>query len=217
MNGLTPMAKRKAVAPIIATLLMVAIAVVGGILIFVFTQGFFTESDVSAGSTDNIAILGYDLRDVIDCEDLIDHAGTAVSVSASTVCDTGFSADGLFADDDMAAIYIENLGSSAVIISKVRIGDASYLHNTGAADEVTENSYPGDGKFALCITSVCGVAANMAGGIASLAAFSQATIIVEKDSTGSDLKNGRAISISVETDNSGTAVISAKAGKQRGA
>ena len=37
----------KAVAPVIATLLMVAIAVVGGTIIFVFSQGFFSSSQIS--------------------------------------------------------------------------------------------------------------------------------------------------------------------------
>jgi len=39
--------KHRAVAPVIATLLMVAIAVVGGTIIFVFSQGFFSNSQIS--------------------------------------------------------------------------------------------------------------------------------------------------------------------------
>jgi len=35
---------RRGVAPVIATLLLVAIAVVGGSIIFVFAQGFFYKS-----------------------------------------------------------------------------------------------------------------------------------------------------------------------------
>ncbi|GFN40744.1 MAG: hypothetical protein YK1312THETA_50001, partial [Marine Group I thaumarchaeote] len=38
--------KHRAVAPVIATLLMVAIAVVGGTIIFVFSQGFFNQAQV---------------------------------------------------------------------------------------------------------------------------------------------------------------------------
>ena len=216
MNGLTPMAKRKAVAPIIATLLMVAIAVVGGILIFVFTQGFFTESDVSAGSTDNIAILGYDLRDVADVvgsDSLIDHGGAVVEGNADT---SAADVDGQLADADYGIVYIENLGSSAVVISKLRVGDSSYLYTATNAAEISA-AYPGDGKFALCTVTTCTDAGSFTSAIATLAAFSQASLIFEKDTTGTDLKNGRAVSISVETDNSGTAVISAKVGKQRGA
>ena len=41
----------RAVAPVIATLLMVAIAVVGGTIIFVFSQGFFSSSQISGRPT----------------------------------------------------------------------------------------------------------------------------------------------------------------------
>ncbi|MGI0082773.1 MAG: archaellin/type IV pilin N-terminal domain-containing protein, partial [Nitrosopumilaceae archaeon] len=54
--------RRRAVAPIIATLLMVAIAVVGGILIFVFAQGFFTDTSIQGPTIDSLEIFGYDAR-----------------------------------------------------------------------------------------------------------------------------------------------------------
>jgi len=38
---------RRAVAPVIATLLLVAIAVVGGSIVFVFSQGFFSSAQIS--------------------------------------------------------------------------------------------------------------------------------------------------------------------------
>ena len=48
---------RRAVAPIIATLLMIAIAVVGGVMIYVFTQGFFGNSSISTSpSVDTITM-----------------------------------------------------------------------------------------------------------------------------------------------------------------
>ena len=52
---------RRAVAPVIATLLMVAIAVVGGTIIFVFSQGFFSQSQISGNpSIESVKILGYE-------------------------------------------------------------------------------------------------------------------------------------------------------------
>ena len=51
-------------APVIATLLMVAIAVVGGMLVFVFSQDFFTATDSMTGPTiEVIRLFGYDARD----------------------------------------------------------------------------------------------------------------------------------------------------------
>ena len=60
------MTSRRAVAPVIATLLLVAIAVVGGSIIFVFSQGFFSSAQVSgAPQIESIEIVGYDASDVI--------------------------------------------------------------------------------------------------------------------------------------------------------
>jgi flagellin-like protein len=39
--------QRRAVAPVIATLLLVAIVVVGGSIIFVLAQGFFSTTQIS--------------------------------------------------------------------------------------------------------------------------------------------------------------------------
>ena len=65
---------RRAVAPVIATLLMVAIAVVGGTIIFVFSQGFFSQLQISGNpSIESVKILGYDARDV---DALRSHDGT---------------------------------------------------------------------------------------------------------------------------------------------
>jgi len=53
--------KRKAVAPIIATLLMVAITVVGGTIIFLFSQEFMTFAQISGTPTiESIRFLGFD-------------------------------------------------------------------------------------------------------------------------------------------------------------
>ena len=68
---------RRAVAPVIATLLMVAIAVVGGTIIFVFSQGFFSSSQISGSPTiEAVKILGYDARatDVLQADNGVDMA-----------------------------------------------------------------------------------------------------------------------------------------------
>ena len=59
----------RAVAPVIATLLMVAIAVVGGTIIFVFAQGFFSSSQISGTpQIESVQILGYDARAVAELQ-----------------------------------------------------------------------------------------------------------------------------------------------------
>ena len=67
MSKRNKLTSRRAVAPVIATLLLVAIAVVGGSIVFVFSQGFFSSAQISgAPQIESLQITGYDARDVAD-------------------------------------------------------------------------------------------------------------------------------------------------------
>jgi len=55
---------RRGVSPIIATLLLVAITIVGGSFVFIFAQGTLDTSQFSGTiPIESISILGYDARD----------------------------------------------------------------------------------------------------------------------------------------------------------
>jgi len=127
--------KRRAVAPIIATLLMVAIAVVGGILIFVFAQGFFTDINVGAPTIELVEVFGYDARDRAD---LSTHGSGEITVSIAS--------DGILDDGDAITIHIRNRGNQAVIIEKVKLYGATYTQE-GATTCSTTN--PAQGEFLL--------------------------------------------------------------------
>ena len=103
------MDKRRAVAPIIATLLMVAISVVGGILIFVFAQGFFQDTQIAAPTIDNLEIWGYNATDKTS---LGTHAGVQYT--------TG-SVNNKIADGEQFAVFIRNSGGGDVLISEVTV------------------------------------------------------------------------------------------------
>ena len=97
---MTRLVKRRAVAPVIATLLMVAIAVVGGMVIFVFTQDFFSQSDTMTGPTiEKITITGYDVRDA-PIDTIKNHAGIACPVLSSQ--------NAKLSDGEVFAIYVRN-------------------------------------------------------------------------------------------------------------
>ena len=122
----TRLANRRAVAPVIATLLMVAIAVVGGTIIFVFSQGFFSQSQISGTpSIESIKILGYDARDV----DALD-AHDDVSLGANT----GGNATNLGKNvSERVAIYLKNDSVQQILFSEVRLGGAVYTFDNPAA------------------------------------------------------------------------------------
>ena len=89
----------RAVAPVIATLLMVAIAVVGGTIIFVFSQGFFSSSQISGTpQIEALSIAGYDAT---DSTSLIAHEGTVMASIGGTVDNTKSA-------DERIAIYVTN-------------------------------------------------------------------------------------------------------------
>jgi len=112
--------KHRAVAPVIATLLMVAIAVVGGTIIFVFSQGFFNQAQVSGTPTiESVKILGYDARDVA----LLDaHDGQQMTAVASVPSNPGKNVG------EYVVVYIKNDSSGQVLFSEIRLGGAVYTY-----------------------------------------------------------------------------------------
>jgi len=112
--------KHRAVAPVIATLLMVAIAVVGGTIIFVFSQGFFNQAQVSGTPTiESVKILGYDARDILNLDA---HDGITMTAVASDPNDQGKNVG------EYVVVYIKNDSSGQVLFSEIRLGGAVYTY-----------------------------------------------------------------------------------------
>ncbi len=131
--------KNRAVAPVIATLLMVAIAVVGGTVIFVFSQGFFSTAQISSGypSFELVKVLGYDARDV---SKLTTHDGSQTRYTY-----TGGDGDGLFEKNERIAIYVTNDSQQPITISEISFGGMVYEYaNAEVLQSVgDESSIPG--------------------------------------------------------------------------
>jgi flagellin-like protein len=182
--------KRRGVAPVIATLLMVAIAVVGGMLVFVFAQDFFQSTDTMTGPTIEVLhIYGYDARDVADGV-LENHAGAACTVNGA--------AGGTLADDDVFAIYVRNLASNDVIISDVRVFNNSGTAGASAALSVT---VPAGATWVVITGDTCGT--GTAGSGTAISGGQDATILIAHGTGagefGDAVKSGRPIFVSVET------------------
>ena len=127
------MTSRRAVAPIIATLLLVAIAVVGGSIIFVFSQGFFSSAQISgAPQIESLEILGYDTSDVLEIQL---HNGICTSGNDPSDILTPCTAawDGVLANDglipgDRVAVYLQNQSVGPVTITEVLIAGLEYVY-----------------------------------------------------------------------------------------
>ncbi len=179
---------QRAVAPIIATLLMVAISVVGGILIFVFAQGFFTDTSIQTPQIESLQIFGYDARDTAS---LTPHdGGTAITVSAA--------ADGILDDDDGIIVYVRNQGAGPVVIEKIKIFGADYTVAQGVT--TASAAAPVSQKFSISTdgtTTVTGEAVINAGQEASI-------IIRYEENTNGEIKIGRPIPVVIVTGNGAT-------------
>ena len=111
----------RAVAPVIATLLLVAIAVVGGSIAFVFAQGFVSESQISGNvHPEYIKILGFDARDVKQLE-----AHNGEEILPNNCCGT---VDGVKSFDERIALYIQNNSVQAITISEFRLAGEVYQY-----------------------------------------------------------------------------------------
>ena len=141
---------RRAVAPVIATLLMVAIAVVGGTIIFVFSQGFFSQSQISGNpSIESVKILGYDARDV---DALNSHDGTTMpALSAGNV--TG-PTNALGKNvGERVAIYVKNDSVQQILFSEIRLGGSVYTYDTQPAIVPTTDLNFIDGEYEILLDS----------------------------------------------------------------
>ena len=141
----TRLHSRKGVAPIIATLLLVAIAVVGGAIVFAYSQNFFSTSQISGRPTiEAVKIVGYDARAI----PLLNNQN---GVPFSTGGDNG---DAVKNSDESLAVYVKNDSVQSITISELRFGGATYAYVTNQANyaaAMTAGQYtlggigPGDG------------------------------------------------------------------------
>ncbi len=114
--------KHRAVAPVIATLLMVAIAVVGGTIIFVFSQGFFNQAQISGTpAIESVKILGYDARDV---QFLNAHDGGVLTAIGSDNTNQGKNLG------EYVIVYIKNDSVGQILFSEMRLGGTVYAYDT---------------------------------------------------------------------------------------
>ncbi len=200
---------RRAVAPVIATLLLVAIAVVGGSIVFVFSQGFFSSAQISgAPQIESMEFVGYDARDITALQI---HDGLL-----SGVVD-GAANDGLLPTERIA-IYVQNQGVSKVTLTEVRFAGTTYDYATlgGAtvAEDFTLDAYHLQDEFVVVTRGNAGAPASISTAASGEIQPGQVgTIYLELDQT---LKEGRDAQIKLTTANGAVFVGTVIAGQQSG-
>jgi flagellin-like protein len=183
---------RRAVAPVIATLLLVAIAVVGGSIVFVFSQGFFSSAQISGSPTiESLKFTGYDASDGTT---LLNHDGTPYAA-------TNTQGGGLTAGENVV-IYLQSNSVGKLTLSEVRFGGTVYNYTAGTATDGEYNVLTrGSPDAILGSTS------------AEVQPGQQVSLILQLDE---NIKNGRDTQTKLTTANGAVFVGTVVAGQQSG-
>jgi hypothetical protein len=197
----------RAVAPIIATLLLVAIAVVGGTIIFVFAQGFFSSAQISGTPTvEAVKILGYDARAVADL-----RADNGINMDAAT--NTGGDADALVETGERVAVYVTNDSVQKVVIAELSFGGTVYDYTTIPGGVLTGYDDAAEfiqGEYAILQNTPSAILTEGAGEIQP---GETVTILIDLDS---DMRVGRGTQFKLTTTNGATFVSTVNVGQQAG-
>jgi len=176
----------RGIAGIIVSLILIAVAVVGGISVFMFTQGFISDTSVAPPTIDVVEIFGYDTS---DGDTLIPHTG-----GAAITINTG-GADAILDGSDAFSIYIRNRGSGVVVLDSIEVYGTAYTVST--VSPCTTTLVPADGTFSVANN---GALANC--GKTSIPSGAEVTIYIRyADTTNGDIALGRPIPITVITAN----------------
>ena len=199
----------RAVAPVIATLLMVVIAVVGGTIIFVFAQGFFSSSQISGTpQIEAMSVVGYDAT---DSDNLIAHEG-------STLLGKGGVADNKKAADERIAVYVTNDSVQKITISQIRFSGSLYNMTTNTlgaiGDYVLAGSVnPADGEYVIVLNPSSGISLDLAASQGEIQPGQTVTILIGLDQ---NIKIGRDSQFNLKTTNGNVVVGTINIGQQSG-
>ncbi len=199
--------KSRAVAPVIATLLLVAIAVVGGTIIFVFSQSFFNTTQISGMLTiESVRILGYDARDV---SQLRAHNDVIIDKPNS-----GGDGDGINEQHERIAVYVKNNSVGSIIISELRFGGTVYQYANANELEIVgpASSIPG-GQYDVLLDTFESNDIMLGEPVCVLEGGQDVTFIIALDNA---MKAGRDTQFRLATTNGGIFVGTVVVGQQVG-
>jgi len=202
---------RRAVAPVIATILMVAIAVVGGGIIFTFSEESNTYLAISnSPHVDSLEITGFDAR---DASVLILHDGVMVNNSPTPGDFDGQTRNGLL-KGERVAVYVQNNSVKQVYFNKVLFAGTELVFVQGGTLTAYSTAFMNPGEFVVATKGTTGVANLLSSGsMANLQPGQEATFLIELPG---NIPITRDTSFKIVTTNGAGFVGSVYLGHQRG-
>lgn len=203
---------KRAVAPVIATLLLVAIAVVGGSIIFVFSQDFFATAQISGSpQIESVKILGYDATD-----------GNSTQFHDGFMADSPVTgdntSDGLKAEEYIG-VYLKNNGVNQITLSEIKLAGETYnyvdLAGNDLPDYTSGLAILGNPEYTIVQRGFDGsnYGITIDSSAPELQPGQQVTIIMALEK---DIKSGRDLQFRLTTTNGAMVVSTIQSGQQNG-
>jgi len=170
------MTSRRAVAPVVATLLLVSIAVVGGSVMFAIAEESYSRTVISTSpQMDYLVITGFDARDV-SVLTLHDDGKTNNSTSPGNF--DGQASNGLL-KGERVAVYVQNNSISTVYVSEARFAGTELAFVSGGTLTAYNTAFMNPGEFVIATKGTTGVT-NLSS-TAKLQPGQEATFLIELD------------------------------------
>lgn len=182
------------VATIIATILMVAIAVVGGTFTYALFNDLLGNSVIIAAAplqVDVIVVDGYDAR---DSDKLRTHAGVLIDIDCPPP-------NARLATGDIVFIYVDNLSSHPVAIKKVVFAGTDYTFDSDATVLTKKKEQAAGGGLSWGQFAVTGGLSAETTKTNVISSGQEVTIAIRYAGDSGDMPVGKPIGVSVVTEN----------------
>jgi len=179
----------RAVAPIIATLMLILITAVGGGVTFSYAQDVINDNQVSSSiAIEQLTIVGWDFRDL---SELRSHNGLYMKEDSAGI------PDGIKSYSERVTIYIQNKGLTSIRIDELRFvgtvyefaGSSNYMSN------FVTNTFPAPQEYVI-LTITPDIIINSE--VPELPAGKIASLVLGLDAS---FKMGRHAMLKLTTDN----------------
>lgn len=197
--------KKKAVAPVIGNILLIAVAVIGGTLIFTFSGGFVSSAQIGGFiPVEAISIQGYDARTIATLQA---HDGNDMLVNS------GGNSNSFKEADERIAIYIRSDSTNPIVISTLTFAGVEYGYvqvSSGTLGDYTSLDIPMGNFTILTKTSPDFLSQSES---AQIQPGQTITLVLDLES---DIKIGRSAQVNIRTTNANAFVGTVNVGQQSG-
>ena len=196
--------KKRAVAEVISSLLLVAITVVGAVILTTFLDDAFISGGLTASGSDitvkTIKLIKYDSR---DGGNLLGLTGLNNTIPTNQYlcrinCATNFDKSPIFNGTEILVIQIENQSVNSIFLHDVWLGDVSHSWDSNTGDvplDMGQSSsfdgwYPADGKFSIFPEDVANPVQNKDNEIQS---GQRVNLLIKLDNVNQDIQLSKTI------------------------